>query len=84
MSQDDIYTLLKDKLLSGNFKYFKSRDIQKMLKDKGIDINLKTVNNNLMKLRCFGFLDTKIEADKNKHTKFLYVSYRLKKEALST
>lgn len=84
MSQSDIYELLKSKLLSGDFRYFRSKDIARMLKEKGKNINLKSINNNLMKLRCFGYLDTKIEGDRTNRTKYIYVTYRLKKDSLST
>jgi len=82
MSQDDIYVMLKSKRLSGDNKYYSAEEIRKILKEKGIDIGKTSVNNNLLKLRVFGFLDTKIEATKNKRIKHIYVAYRLKKEYL--
>jgi len=84
LAQSDIYDLLKNKRLSGDRSYFSARQIDKMLRDKNIELNIASINNNLLGLRVFGFLDTRIEASSKKRIKKVYVTYRLKLEALST
>jgi Fe2+ or Zn2+ uptake regulation protein len=82
MSQDDIYVCLKNKRLSGNDSYFSAKEIMRMLNGKGIEVNLASVNNNLLKLRTFGFLDMRIDAKKENRVTYPFSVYRLKKEYL--
>lgn len=83
MGQSDIYEALKNKRLSGDDSYFNSREIMAMLNGKGISINLSTVQTNLVQLRMFGYLDTKIEAKKVKRITYPFILYRLKKEYIN-
>ena len=81
MGQSDIYELLKVKRLSNDWNYYNVEQIRKMLKDKGIDLTKNSINNSLLALRCFGFLDTKMCAGrKSNRAKFIYMAYRLKKD----
>ena len=82
MSQDDIYVCLKNKRLSGNDSYYSAKEIMRMLNGKGIEVNLASVNNNLLKLRTFGFLDMRIDAKKENRVTYPFSVYRLKKEYL--
>lgn len=83
MTQSDIYELLKDKLLSGDLRYFSCEDIRLLLKDKDIFINRNSINNSVLKLRVFGFLDSKIIARKNKgRATYPIVVYRLKRDSI--
>lgn len=82
MSQDDIYICLKNKRLSGNDSYFSAKEILRMLNGKGIEINLACVNNNLLKLRTFGFLDMRLDVKKQNRVTYPFSVYRLKKEYL--
>jgi hypothetical protein len=82
MSQDDIYVCLKNKRLSGNDSYFSAREILRMLNGKGIEVNLASVNNNLLKLRTFGFLDMRLDVRKQNRVTYPFSVYRLKKEYL--
>lgn len=72
-------------MLSNDFRYFSSEDIRKMLSSKNILIERASLNTNLMKLRVFGILDTKIVAKKRRDNRAMYpmVTYRLKKECLT-
>ncbi len=83
MAQSDIYDLLKRKRLSGDWKYYSAEEIRKMLLAEGKDINRNSLNNNLMSLRIFGFLDLKLCAGrKSNRAKFTYNAYRLKKDII--
>ena len=82
MSQDDIYICLKNKRLSGDNSYFSAKEILRMLNSKGIEINLTSINNSLLKLRTFGFLDMRIDAKKENRITYPFSVYRLKKEYL--
>ena len=84
MSQSDVYELLKEKILSGDYRYFSAEQIRNMLKDKGINVNRNSVSTNLLKLRVFGFLEMKIEGKLKNNIKRVYTSYRLNKNTLST
>jgi hypothetical protein len=84
LSQSDVFQLLKDKILSGDYRYFSAEQISKLLKEKGNSINRNSLNNNLMKLRVFGFLDIKVEASQKNKVKRIYTVYRLNKNTLST
>ena len=83
MSQSDIYELLKSRRVSGDWNYYSVEQIRKLLKDKGINISRTSLNNSVMALRCFGYLDTKILAYKNaKRVKYIYNAYRLKRDVI--
>lgn len=80
MSQDDIYIMLKAKRLSCDDKYYSAKEIQKILNGKGISITINSINTSLLKLRCFGFLDMRIDVKKEKRITYPYTVYRLKRE----
>jgi hypothetical protein len=83
MSQSDIFELLKNKYLSGDLKYYSSEDIRKLLLSKGTIINRASINNNLLKLRVFGYLDCKMSSKKYKGRVIRpFIVYRLRRESL--
>jgi hypothetical protein len=80
MSQSDIYELLKTRRLMGDDKYYSSSDIHKMLIGKRLSITYGNVNNNIVGLRMFGYLEMKLESKKVKRITYPFAVYRLKKE----
>lgn len=80
MSQSDIYQLLKDKRLSGDFSYFSCERIRRMLRDKGLSSERCSVSNQVARLRLFGYLDEKILVGKYRKRRGVYNAYRLKRE----
>jgi len=83
MSQADVYQVLKTKRLSGDDSYHSVKQIQKMLNGKGITIGIDSINNNLVALRCFGFVDIRIDSQKVNRTTYPFTVYRLKKEYIN-
>lgn len=80
MGQSEIFELLKNKRLSGDYSYYSCEQIRKMLKNKDVSSKRNSVNNSIMKLRLFGYLDEKILASRKRNTKYVYNAYRLKRE----
>ena len=78
MGQSDVYELLKNKRLVGDDSFFSSRQIQKMLSDRGIIVSDANLSLNLRQLRRFGYLDWNINK-KNKGNAYNFYVYRLKK-----
>lgn len=84
MAQSDIYDLLKNRRLCGDDSYYSVRDIQRMLNGKGISVGNDSVNNNVLKLRVFGFLDMRLDGKKGKNRATYPIAvYRLKKDEIN-
>ena len=84
MGQSDVYEILKMKRLLEGSRYYSVEDIRKALKDKGLPNQRAAVNNSLLKLRVFGYLDVEIKANQKNNIKKLYTAYRLKREVLNS
>jgi hypothetical protein len=61
MAQSEVYELLKNRYLSGDRNYYSVREVLLMLNNNDIKITKSRVNNSLLKLRVFGFLDIKMD-----------------------
>ena len=72
MSQSEIYQILKNKRLSGDHAFFSREEIERLLKDQGIESRYTALH--LKKLAWFGYLDFEFVGN--------YKVYRLKKEYL--
>ena len=82
MSQNDVYILLKNKRISGDDSYYSTREIMRSLNGKGVPVTLNSVNNSVLKLRMFGFLDMRLDTKKEKRITYPFAVYRVKKEYL--
>lgn len=57
MGQTEIYELLKNKRLSGDNSAFSAKEIQVMLKDKGLSCDMDNIYVHIARMRKFGILE---------------------------